>query len=205
MYRYETMSRLVEGRVVAIVREGSRGEGRRVVSLLVELGVPALEVTATTPGFYDLVAEVSGGRALVGVGTVLAASQAVDAAQAGASYVVTPNCCPEVIRAAHRHGLAALVGCATPTEIVTALEAGADAIKVFPAETLTPAFLTAVHGPLPWAPLIPVGGVTVDNARTWLDHGAVAVALGSALTKGTDPEIAERVRQLLTNITDLPR
>ena len=229
MYRYETMTRLAEGRVVAIVREGNRADGRRVATLLSGLGFPALEVTATTPGAYDIVEELCGSRTpvgtpvgtlvggpvggpvgapvgtpvgtLVGVGTVLSASQAVDAAQAGAYYVVTPNCCPEVIQSAHRHGLAALVGCATPTEIVTALQAGADAIKVFPADTLGPQFLTAVHGPLPWAPLVPVGGVTVENARTWLDHGAVAVALGSGLTKGTDDQIAGRVRQLLANTT----
>ena len=196
MYRYDVMARIAEEKAIAIVREGSAEKGRRVVSVLADAGISVLEVTCTTPGAFDLVDSARDGTALLGMGTVVSASDAVTAAHAGARFIVTPNVDSDVIRAAHRHGLAALVGCATPTEILTALASGADAIKVFPAAQLGMGFLAAIHGPVPWAPLIPVGGVDVDNARAWLDAGAIAVGLGSHLTSGDDAAIAERVVRL---------
>jgi len=196
MYRFEVLTRVAAEKAIAIVREPTADAGRRVVDALVRAGMGCLEVTCTTPGAFDLVDSLRGGACLVGMGTVLSPSEAVEAAHAGASFVVTPNVDPDVIHTAHRHGLAALIGCGTATEIVTALEHGADAIKVFPAEQLGPGFLKAVHGPLPWAPLIPVGGVDADNAASWLAAGGIAVGLGSKLTVGDDAAIAERVRRL---------
>ena len=200
MYRYDIMTRIEKEKAIAIVRQDSAEKGRRVVSVLVDSGISILEVTCGTPGAFDLVDSLRDSTALVGMGTVLSASDAVSAAHAGARFIVTPNVDPDVIQAAHRHGLAALIGCATATEILTALSFGADAIKVFPAEQLGTGFLAAIHGPVPWAPLIPVGGVDVDNARTWLDAGAIAVGLGSHLTSGDDAAIAERVTRLKTLI-----
>jgi len=203
MYRYDIMGHIAQEKMIAIVREASAAQGHRVVSALMNAGISVLEVTCTTPGAFDVVDSLRDGQALVGVGTVLSASEAVDAAHAGARFIVTPNVDPDVIRTAHRHGLAALVGCATASEILTGLEAGADAIKVFPAEQLGMGFLAAIHGPVPWAPLIPVGGVDVSNARAWLGAGAVAVGLGSRLTAGDDAAIAERVRALKSQISTL--
>ena len=200
MYRYDVMNRIAEEKAIAIIRERSAEQGRRVVSVLIDAGISVLEVTCTTPGAFDLVDSVREGPALVGMGTVVSASEAVSAAHAGASFIVTPNVDTDVIHTAHRHGLAALVGCATASEILTALTAGADAIKVFPAEQLGRGFLAAIHGPIPWAPLIPVGGVDVTNARAWLDAGGIAVGLGSRLTAGDDDAIADRVRMLKSQI-----
>jgi len=196
-YRFEVMPRLVAAKAVAIVRERSATEGRRVVDALTGAGMGALEVTCTTPGAFALVESLRDGATLVGVGTVLSASEAVDAAHAGASFIVTPNFEPAVITAAHRHGLAAIVGCGTATEIVRALEAGADACKVFPAEQLGMGFLRAIHGPLPWAPLVPVGGVDAANAADWLAAGGIAVGLGSKLTSG---DVAANVATLRRNL-----
>ena len=196
-YKFEVMPRLVAAKAVAIVRERSATEGRRVVDALTGAGMGALEVTCTTPGAFALVESLRDGATLVGVGTVLSASEAVDAAHAGASFIVTPNFEPAVITAAHRHGLAAIVGCGTATEIVHALEAGADACKVFPAEQLGMGFLRAIHGPLPWAPLVPVGGVDAANAADWLAAGGIAVGLGSKLTSG---DVAANVATLRRNL-----
>ena len=199
-YRFEIMPQVAAAKAIAIVRESTRTDGRRVVDALVAAGMPALEVTCPTPGAFDLVDSLRDGVALVGMGTVLSASEAVDAAHAGALFIVTPNVDADVIRAAHRHGLATIIGCGTATEIVTALEYGADACKVFPAEQLGMGFIKAIHGPLPHAPLIPVGGVDVANAADWLNAGAVAVGMGSKLTKGDATIIASNVKTLLANL-----
>ena len=201
MYRYETMARVAAGKAIAIVREPSAEAARRVVADLVGAGMPILEVTCTTPGAFDLVDSLRQADTLVGMGTVLSPAEAVSAAHAGAQFIVTPNVDPAVIATAHRHGLAALIGAASATEIVTALQAGADAIKVFPAEQLGFGFLSAIHGPLPWAPLIPVGGVDVANARAWLNTGAIAVGLGSKLTRGDQATIQRTVADLLQAVS----
>ena len=203
-YRFEVLPQVAAAKAIAIVREHTKADGRRVVDALVGAGMPALEVTCTTPGAFDLVDSLrdgnfgAGSRAvLVGMGTVLSAAEAVDAAHAGARFIVTPNVDADVVRVAHRHGLATMIGCGSATEIVTALELGADAVKVFPAEQLGLGFLKAIHGPLPWAPLIPVGGVDANNAAAWLKAGGIAVGLGSKLTAGV---IEENVKNLLAGI-----
>jgi len=197
-YRFEVLPQIAAAKAIAIVREHTVNDGQRVIESLVKAKMPALEVTCTTPGAFDLTDSLRDSGALVGMGTVLSASEAVDAAHAGAKFIVTPNINADVIRTAHRHGLATLIGCGSATEIVTALELGADAIKVFPAEQLGMGFLKAIHGPLPWAPLIPVGGVDVDNAAEWLSAGGIAVGMGSKLTSGF---IERNVKALLASIS----
>ncbi len=200
-YRWQVAQAIAEARFVAIVRSPDRALAHELVAALIEGGAEAVEVTMTTPGALSLLEEFRG-QALLGVGTVLSAGQVSEAASVGARFIVTPNLDADVIRHAQRHGLATLVGCATPTEVVNALSAGADMVKLFPAGNLGPDFLRAVHGPLPWAPLVPTGGVSVDNAREWLDAGAVALGIGGKLCEGTPPEVVERVRELRRLLID---
>jgi len=197
-YKFEVVPAIAAAKAIAIVREHTAEDGRRVIESLVTAGMPALEVTCTTPGAFDLTDSLRDSAPLVGMGTVLSAAEAVDAAHVGARFIVTPNVSADVINTAHRHGLATIVGCGSATEIVSALELGADAIKVFPAEQLGTGFLKAIHGPLPWAPLIPVGGLDVDNAADWLVAGGIAVGIGSKLTSGL---IEKNVAALLANIS----
>ncbi len=194
-YRWEVAQAIADARFVAIVRSGDREHARELVTAIIEGGAKAVEVTMTTPGALSLLEEFRG-QALLGVGTVLSAGQVTAAAAVGARFIVTPNLDADVVRHAQRHGLATLVGCATPTEIVQALSAGADMVKLFPAGNLGQEFLKAVHGPLPWAPLVPTGGVSVSNAREWLAAGAVALGIGGKLCEGSPEQVVHRVREL---------
>lgn len=195
MYRWQVVEQIVGAGFIAIVRSGDEQHARETVAALIEGGAGAIEVTMTTPGALRVVEEFAD-RALFGVGTVLSGAQAAAAAGAGASFVVTPNLEPDVITHALRHGMATAIGCGSVTEVVQALEKGADLIKLFPAGHLGPDFLRALHGPLPWAPIVPTGGVSVENAASWLDAGAVALGIGGRLCSGSPADIVARVREL---------
>ena len=202
MYRWEIMAAVAAARVVAIVRERTEEVAARAVDVVVGAGLPVVEVTMTTPGALRIVARLRDSSTLLGLGTALSAGEVAAAAGAGARFVVTPNLSEDVIATAHRHGLAALVGCATPTEIVRALEAGADAVKLFPASTFGLEHLKALHNTLPWAPIVPTGGVTDANAADWIAAGGIAVGMGGGLTRGTEAEVRARVSALRAALTD---
>jgi 2-dehydro-3-deoxyphosphogluconate aldolase/(4S)-4-hydroxy-2-oxoglutarate aldolase len=170
--------------VVAVVRLAGAAQMREVAEALMAGGVRAIEVTMTVPRAVELIAELS--RALpseviIGAGTVLTAEVAHQVIAAGAQFVVSPVLRPELIDACHSHDVIAMPGCFTPTEILTAWDAGADVVKVFPATSLGPAFFKDLRGPLPQVRMMPTGGVTRGNAGDWIRAGAVAVGVGTAL------------------------
>jgi 2-dehydro-3-deoxyphosphogluconate aldolase/(4S)-4-hydroxy-2-oxoglutarate aldolase len=170
--------------VVAVIRLQDPAKLQGVVEALAAGGVRALEVTMTVPGAVELIrtlAPTLSSDFLLGAGTVLNAETAERVIDAGAKFVVSPVLRPDVIAAAHRHGVPMMPGCFSPTEILTAWELGADIVKVFPATALGPAFFKDVRGPLPQVKLMPTGGVTVDNAGDWIRAGAAAVGVGTAL------------------------
>jgi 2-dehydro-3-deoxyphosphogluconate aldolase/(4S)-4-hydroxy-2-oxoglutarate aldolase len=170
--------------VVAVIRMQDPDRLRAVIDALADGGVRAIEVTMTVPGAIDLIYGLSStlsGDFLLGAGTVLDSQTATRVIDAGASFVVSPVLKPAIIDVCHRNGVAALPGCFSPTEILTAWESGADIVKVFPATALGPSFFTDVRGPLPQLKLMPTGGVTLDNAGDWIRAGAVAVGVGTAL------------------------
>jgi 2-dehydro-3-deoxyphosphogluconate aldolase/(4S)-4-hydroxy-2-oxoglutarate aldolase len=170
--------------VVAVIRMQEADRLRAVIDALAEGGVRALEVTMTVPGAVETIAQLSRTLStdfLLGAGTVLDTNTATRVIEAGASFVVSPVLRPAIIEVCHHHGVPALPGCFSPTEILTAWESGADIVKVFPATALGPGFLTDVRGPLPHLKLMPTGGVTLDNAGDWIRAGAVAVGVGTAL------------------------
>jgi len=147
-------------------------------------GVRAIEVTMTTPGALEVIAEASarlGRDVLFGAGTVLDAETAQTAIQAGAGLIVSPTLDVDVIRLCNDHGVVAVPGCYTPTEMLAAFNAGADLCKFFPAEIGGPAMLRAIRAPLPQLRIVPVGGVTLDNAAEYMRSGAAALGIGSAL------------------------
>lgn len=178
------LRRLYEQRIVAIIR-GITGEGLdSLVGTLVESGIRIMEVTVDTPGVYDKIQKIKdeyGDEVAVGAGTVLDSETARTAISAGAEFLVSPSLNVDVIKTAKRYGKAVFPGCMTPTEIVQAFEAGADVIKVFPASVVGPRYFRELSGPLGHIPLMPTGGVNLDNARAYVEAGAAAVGLGSAL------------------------
>lgn len=184
MSRQQIVSSVEAAGVVAVIRLADGTALRRVAEALVEGGVRALEVTMTVPRAVALIEELATSlppEFIVGAGTVLDAGTARDVIRAGARFVVSPVFRPAVIDAAHEAGVPAMPGCFTPTEILSAWEAGADIVKVFPATALGPGFFKDVRGPLPHVGLMPTGGVTAGNAGDWIRAGAVAIGVGTAL------------------------
>ncbi|MFC0533113.1 bifunctional 4-hydroxy-2-oxoglutarate aldolase/2-dehydro-3-deoxy-phosphogluconate aldolase [Phytohabitans kaempferiae] len=174
---------LEQYRLMAIVRGGDADAAIRSVVALFEAGVPLVEVSLTTTGAESVIERVRaalGPAAPLGAGTVCTAVDAMRAAEAGASFVVTPGYGPGVEEAA-RLGLPALVGALSPTEVIAATGGGATAVKLFPASVGGPAYLKALRDPFPDVPFVPVGGVDAELARGYLAAGAVAVGVGSPL------------------------
>ena len=172
--------RICARRVVAILR---CAEPARVGAAVIEGGVDVVEVPLNVPGALDAISSLSAiPGALVGAGTVMNAAAAQAALDAGARFLLSPVLVPEVVDAAHAAGAAAIPGAFTPTEIDACMRAGADLVKLFPADRLAPADLRTLLAALPDARLLPTGGITAANAAEWLAAGAVAVGVGGALT-----------------------
>lgn len=186
MYRWEILHAVTRQRVFGIVRTATADDAERTAGTMIESGIDAVEITLTTPRSLETVARLaeSRSRAVIGAGTVLDAAAARAAVEAGARFLVSPSLDPGVIRTGHRYGVPVIPGVATPTEMVRALEEGADALKLFPASGVGPGWLADVRAALPQAPIIPTGGVTLDDAPDWIAAGAVACGLGSALARG---------------------
>lgn len=185
--------------ITPIVRESDGDRAREVIGALRRAGFRVFEVTLTVPGAIDLIRELSGDADVtVGVGTVLSAEDARRATGAGARFVVSPIARADVAQAAHDAGAAAILGALTPTEIVAARGKGADAIKVFPVDSVGgPKHLKAVGNVFPDLPLIPTGGVDLDNLRAHLRAGAHSVGVGGALTRGDGAAIEAAGRRYL--------
>ena len=182
--RTEVMRTIETTGVVAVIRLADPAGLRAVADALAAGGVRALEVTMTVPRAVELIAELAATMPpefAIGAGTVLDAETARRVIEAGARYVVSPVFRPDVIATAHRFDAAAMPGCFTPTEILSAWEAGADIVKVFPATALGPGFFNDVRAPLPQVRMMPTGGVTRENAGDWIRAGAAAIGVGTAL------------------------
>ena len=170
--------------VVAVIRVASAQEAVAVCGAIAKGGVKPIEITMTVPGAIDAIKELKGAmedNVLLGAGTVLDPETARAVILAGAEFVVCPTLNLEVIEVCRRYSKIVIPGAFTPTEILTAWEAGADIVKVFPATVGGPRYLRDIRGPLPQIRLIPTGGVNVDNTPDFIKAGAVAVAAGSSL------------------------
>jgi 2-dehydro-3-deoxyphosphogluconate aldolase / (4S)-4-hydroxy-2-oxoglutarate aldolase len=185
MINTETTQRLIEkGRVIAIMRGDFGGGEEEIVAAIVEAGITAVEVTLNSPnamGAIERLAERFGGSTAVGAGTVLNSENVKRVAGVGAQFIVSPNRDLRVIETTKRLGLVSLPGCFTPSEIVEAIDAGADAVKLFPAVSLGVNFVKSLRGPFPDVRVVPTGGITPDAAREYLAAGAWAVGAGSEL------------------------
>lgn len=184
--RDEIVRCLTESRIIAIIRVDRGGETlRRVIDALADGGIRCIEITLTTPGALEALeaaakpCEDSG--VCLGAGTVLDADDARRALDAGAQYLVSPILDRTVIATAHRHAKAALPGAYTPNEIWAAWQAGGDLIKVFPAIVGGLEFIKALRAPFPQIPLVPTGGVDLDNLPDFLRAGVAAVGIGQHL------------------------
>ncbi len=184
--RQAILSRIDKTGVVAVIRADGPDELVDVCRALAAGGVVASEITMTTPGALDAIAQASkalGDDCVLGVGSVLDPETARAAILAGAQYIVCPTTNIDVIEMAHRYGKPAMPGALTPTEIPTAWQAGADMVKVFPANHFGPRYIKDLLAPMPQLRLIPTGGVNIDNVGDWFAAGAACVGVGSAFVK----------------------
>jgi 2-dehydro-3-deoxyphosphogluconate aldolase / (4S)-4-hydroxy-2-oxoglutarate aldolase len=172
---------------VLIVRLDSTEEALAVSRAAIGGGIKALEITLSVPDALGVIrtlsTEFDGQDIAIGAGTVLDEAAAFACIQAGARLLVSPNVSVGAIKAANRYGAVAIPGAYTPSEVVAALEEGADLVKVFPTESLGPDHIKAIKAPLPQAELLPAGGATPDNVAAWFAAGATAVGVGSSITK----------------------
>ncbi|NLO82048.1 MAG: bifunctional 2-keto-4-hydroxyglutarate aldolase/2-keto-3-deoxy-6-phosphogluconate aldolase [Clostridiales bacterium] len=188
MNKERILTQIVEGGLVAVVRAESSEQALKIADACLKGGVAAIEITFTVPGaaevIRDLAKTYSNGEIILGAGTVMDAETARTAILAGAQYVVSPYLNPDTVKLCNRYRVPCMPGAMTVKEVVECMEAGADIIKVFPGELFGPKIIKAIRGPIPYAKLMPTGGVSLDNVGEWIKAGAVAVGVGSALTKG---------------------
>ena len=192
MSRETDLQRVLTGGLVAVVRAPDPKNLVDVIAALAEGGVAVAEITLTVPGALDVLKAAKaklGDRVLLGAGTVLDPETARAALLAGAEFIVSPTLNFDVIRICKRYDKLVFPGAFTPTEILAAWEAGADVVKVFPADVLGPAFFKAMRGPLPQVRLMPTGGVDLNTAGEFLRAGACCLGVGSQLV---DPKAVAR-------------
>ena len=186
--KLHVLSRITESGLVAIVRTDDSSQASRIVEACADGGAAAIEITFTVPGAAAIIEELAkrypGKQIVLGAGTVLDPETARIAILAGAQFVVSPSLNVGTARLCNRYQIPYLPGAGTIREIVEAMESGAEIIKVFPGETLGPAFVKAARAPLPQASLMPTGGVHIDNAAEWIQAGSVALGVGGNLTAG---------------------
>lgn len=193
------LAHILEHKVIAIVRGADPKSLLSIARALHAGGIRTMEITLNSPGALASIEEVAGamqGQMLVGAGTVLDSETARAALLAGAQYIISPTLNEKTIRMTKRYGAVSIPGAFTATEILAAYEAGGDIIKVFPA-SVGPTYFKDIAGPLPHIPLMPTGGVGLDNIRDFQKAGAVAFGLGGALVD-TKPEVTDEYLAQLT-------
>jgi 2-dehydro-3-deoxyphosphogluconate aldolase/(4S)-4-hydroxy-2-oxoglutarate aldolase len=179
----KTIETLGEDRSIVVVRAPAIPDAGALANALVEGGIRSIEFTFTTPGVERHLAEAAAAApgAVMGAGTVLTARQAERAIEAGAQFLVTPGLVAEVAEVARDAGVTLMLGAYTPSEVLTALDLGSEAVKIFPAESAGPRHFAHLLGPFPGVKLVGSGGIDATNAKSFLDRGAFAVTAGSSV------------------------
>jgi len=182
------LTRITESGIVAVVRAENADQAKKITDACIKGGVAAIEMTFTVPGAHKVIEELaktySPDEIILGAGTVMDSETARIAILSGANYIVRPYFNLAVVKTCNRYRTACMPGAMTIKEVVEAMEAGADIIKIFPGEAFGPKIIKAIKGPIPYAKMMPTGGVSVDNVGEWIKAGAVAVGAGGALTAG---------------------
>ncbi|MDT3993643.1 bifunctional 4-hydroxy-2-oxoglutarate aldolase/2-dehydro-3-deoxy-phosphogluconate aldolase [Mammaliicoccus fleurettii] len=189
----DTLKIIKETKLIAILRNADSNNILPIVKTLYKAGVRAIEVTMNSPKALEsieLIANEMKGKVVVGAGTVLDAESARLAILSGATFILSPTVNKDTIRMSKKYGAVSIPGALTPTEILEAYEYGGDIIKVFPTTTMGPEYIKDLQGPLPHIPLLPTGGVDLNNVEDFIKAGAVGVGLGSALVN-TKVEITD--------------
>ncbi|HYH03678.1 MAG TPA: bifunctional 2-keto-4-hydroxyglutarate aldolase/2-keto-3-deoxy-6-phosphogluconate aldolase [Bacillota bacterium] len=182
------LSKISECGLVAVVRAESGEQAIKIAEACAEAGVAGIEITFTVPGAAEVIRDCAknfnNGKIIIGAGTVMDSETARTAILAGAQYIVSPYLDVDTVKTCNRYRVPVMPGAMTIKEVVEAMQTGADVVKVFPGELFGPSFIKAVRGPIPYAKMMPTGGVSLENVHEWIKAGAVAVGVGSNLTGG---------------------
>ncbi|MDN4524181.1 bifunctional 2-keto-4-hydroxyglutarate aldolase/2-keto-3-deoxy-6-phosphogluconate aldolase [Fictibacillus fluitans] len=181
--KYSVYQQLLETKVVAVVRGQNSHEAIQVSKAAIEGGITAIELTYTTPEVEEVFKELRHMDVLLGAGSVMDPETARHAILSGAKFIVSSHFVKEIATLCNRYSVPYLPGCMNISDMALALEAGCDVLKLFPANTFDPSFIKSVNGPLPNVRIMPTGGISLKNMNDWLGAGAVAVGVGSDLTK----------------------
>ena len=188
MDKEQVITKITDVGVVAVVRAESGDQAKKIADACIKGGIPAIELTFTVPRAHQVIEELSKAYSpdeiILGAGTVLDSETARIAILSGAQYIVSPYFNAEMVRLCNRYRVPCMAGAMTIKEVVEAMEAGVDIVKIFPGEAFGPKIIKAVNGPIPQAKMMPTGGVDITNVDQWIKNGAVAVGVGGALTKG---------------------
>lgn len=195
--KMEVYQQILDAKIVAVIRGKDAEEAIAVAEAAVAGGLTAIELTYTTPNVSQVFEKLAGSQALIGAGTVLDAETARHALLHGAEFVVSPSFNSEIAKVCNRYNVPYLPGCMTIKEMVEATEWGCDILKLFPANGFEPSFIGSVNGPLPKVRIMPTGGINIKNMNAWLDAGAVAVGIGTDLTKAHRSSGEQGVTQLV--------
>lgn len=205
MIKLNTLKRIESTGIVAVVRAESEEKAINIAYACIEGGIDSVEIAFTVPGAQNVIEALVrefDEKLLVGAGTVLDNETARIAILAGAKFIVGPSFNIEVAKLCNRYQVPYMPGCMTPTEIIKAMEAGVDIIKVFPGNVFGPSFIKDIKGPLPQANLMPTGGVDLGNVEQWIKNGCIAVGIGGALTKGTKEDITNKAKKFVRCIKE---
>ena len=209
MSKIKNLKRIEESGIVAVVRAESSEQALKIAEAVKAGGIQAIEITMTVPGAIDVIKELvrtySNGEILIGAGSVLDAETARFCLLAGAEYIVSPTLDIETIKLCNRYQKIVMPGAMSVTEVLRAMEAGADVVKIFPATLFGPNIIKAIKGPLPQAILLPTGGVDLNNVDEWITAGSFAVGVGSALTGGAKKrdydEVSRTAKEFIKKIS----
>lgn len=208
MKKLEVIRRITDCGIVAVVRAQSADQALKIAEAVKAGGVEAIEITMTVPGAIDVIAELAkaypNGEILIGAGTVMDPETARAAMLAGAEFIVSPYFNPDVVKMCNRYQKVCMPGAMSIREVVEVMESGADFVKFFPGSAFGPAMIKAILGPLPYAPIVPTGGVSLENVGEWIKAGCQAVGVGGELTKGAKKgdyaEVEETARKFVEAI-----
>ncbi len=208
MDKNEILSQIYRTGIVPVVRAESAEQAERITEAVRAGGINVIEITMTVPGALKVIEKlaqkfVGQEDVIIGAGSVLDSESARNVILAGAQFVVGPALDVEMVKVANRYQKPVVPGAMTPTEVVKAMEAGADVVKIFPATLFGPKIIKAIKGPLPQARLLPTGGVNHDNVKSWIEAGSYAVGAGSAIVKGAEKGDYDEVKKSAARFVEL--
>ena len=206
MDKKNILNRIIDAKVIAVIRGPSEELSLKMVDALIKGGITGIEITYSTPNAAEVLKALDlkyGDQITLGMGTLIDSAQTFEAKEAGARFLVSPVCDPVLGKAMIDTGLVVMIGALSPTEILQAFKLGSDVVKIFPGSLLGPSYVKALKGPFPQIPIMPTGGVSAANVAEWFEAGVIAVGAGSELCppqlakEGKFDEISTRAKEFL--------